>query len=322
MPSTRSERPSSKAGRRAGASRRLSSNTPSFWWVAAAVIGVVVAGVVVVVSRSTGPDEGAGIVVGGGEVAHVHGLGIDPGDNTLYAATHYGLFRLPADGKAAQVGSGYQDTMGFTVVGSGHFLGSGHPDLKDETLRSPGKPPLLGLIESRDAGEKWKPMSLLGEADFHSLVAAHDHVYGYDSTGGRFMVSTDMKTWDTRSTLGIGTFAVDPGDAERVVASTEQGLTESLDGGRTWHAFQGPGLVFLSWSDDSGLWGAGSDGEVFQDVDGVGDWKRRGSLPGPPQALLVAGDDLYAAAEVEEATVIYQSSDRGKTWQVRYRDDA
>jgi hypothetical protein len=30
-------------------------------------------------------------------------------------------------------------------------------------------PPLLGLIESRDAGETWKPISLLGKVDFHAL---------------------------------------------------------------------------------------------------------------------------------------------------------
>jgi hypothetical protein len=52
--------------------------------------------------------------------------------------------------------------MGFTVLGSGRFLGSGHPDLRE--AREKGLPPLLGLIESQDGGRSWVPISLLGEA--------------------------------------------------------------------------------------------------------------------------------------------------------------
>jgi hypothetical protein len=33
-------------------------------------------------------------------------------------------------------------------------------------------PPNLGLIESRDGGETWKNVSLLGQADFHVLESA------------------------------------------------------------------------------------------------------------------------------------------------------
>jgi hypothetical protein len=46
----------------------------------------------------------------------------------------------------------------------------------------------------------WQPLSLLGEADFHSPQVAHGLVYGYDSTGGRFMVSANRKTFEPRST--------------------------------------------------------------------------------------------------------------------------
>jgi hypothetical protein len=34
---------------------------------------------------------------------HVHGLGVDPADGMLYAATHYGLFRVPEVGEAERV---------------------------------------------------------------------------------------------------------------------------------------------------------------------------------------------------------------------------
>ena len=102
-------------------------------------------------------------------VVHVHGLGVDPGDGVLYAATHSGLFRIPEQGKAARVANRVQDTMGFSIVGPGRFIGSGHPDFREDDVR----PPLLGLIESDDAGETWERLSLHGEADFHALAAAH-----------------------------------------------------------------------------------------------------------------------------------------------------
>ena len=45
------------------------------------------------------------------------------------------------------------DTMGLIVVGRRRFLGSGHPDLRDDL------PPFLGLIDSRDAGRSWRAVS-------------------------------------------------------------------------------------------------------------------------------------------------------------------
>jgi hypothetical protein len=61
------------------------------------------------------------------EFGHIHGLGIDPTDNNLYVATHFGLFRYPRQGKPALVAGRVRDFMGFTVVGPRHFLASGHP---------------------------------------------------------------------------------------------------------------------------------------------------------------------------------------------------
>lgn len=62
--------------------------------------------------------------------------------------------------------------MALTVVGRDRFLASGHPDPRDPRLRRRGRPPLLGLIESTDAGRPWSSISLLGDADFHALAAA------------------------------------------------------------------------------------------------------------------------------------------------------
>lgn len=178
-------------------------------------------------------------------VVHVHGLGVDPADGALYAATHSGLFRIPEQGDAERVANRAQDAMGFSVVRPGRFIGSGHPDAREDDVR----PPLLGLIESDDAGVTWDRVSLHGEADFHALVAAHGQVYGYDSTSGTFMVSRDKEEWDRRSQLPILSFAVDPEDPDRVVAATPDGPVASADGGRTWSSLAGaPPLAVLSWT--------------------------------------------------------------------------
>lgn len=105
-------------------------------------------------------------------LAHVHAVGVDPGDGTLYAASHLGVFRVPASGDAVRIANRYQDTMGFTVIGQSHFLGSGHPDLREDL------PSHLGLIESTDGGQTWQSLSLSGQADFHALRVTGDRIYG------------------------------------------------------------------------------------------------------------------------------------------------
>ena len=128
-------------------------------------------------------------------VIHVHGLGRNPADGAVFIATHTGLFRMGSGDRSPQRVAGlYQDTMGFTVIGPDHFLGSGHPGSTEND------PPFLGLIESRNAGNTWRPISLRGDADFHVLEAQGKTVYGFGSD------------WDTR----------------------EARFLRSDDGGRTW----------------------------------------------------------------------------------------
>lgn len=243
-------------------------------------------------------------------VAHVHGLGVDPADGMLYAATHYGLFRVPDKGTAVRVAGRFQDTMGFTVAGPGDFLGSGHPDPKEQ-----GLPPRLGLIESTDRGETWKPLSLSGETDFHALHAVSGSVYGWDSGSGRLMVSTDRRSWQTRSTVGLLDFAVSPTDPQEILATTQQGLARSADGGRTFSA-SGPLLAYLAWPTAADLWAVSPDGAVSHSADAGRTWEPRGKLPGQPQALAVVADVIYAAVAGDG---IYLSSDGGRTFAVRYR---
>jgi hypothetical protein len=280
---------------------------------------VVLLAVVWVVSRSAGRDEDPrpGDVAGDPGVSHVHGLGVNPADGSLIVATHYGSFRIPAEGDdAIRIGDSFQDTMGFTVIGPDRFYGSGHPDVAGMQAGQPG---LLGLIESVDAGQTWSNVSLSGQVDFHALAFAHDHVYGWDSTSQRFMVSSDGEEWEGRSTLAVYGFAVDPDDADHILAATPDGLTDSTDGGRTWTATEGPPLLTISWDGEAGLWGADLSGAVWHH-DG-GQWEQSGILPGQTQAFLATPDALYAAAhDDEDVTGIYRSTDDGATWELRYQD--
>jgi len=283
----------------------------------AALLAAAAAGVALVIAA--GDDDSAprpGDLADPG-VSHVHGLGINPADGSLIVATHNGSFRIPADGDDAErIGDSFQDTMGFTVVGPDRFLGSGHPDVAGLQAGQPG---LLGLIESTDAGRTWESVALSGQVDFHGLAFAHDQVYGWDSTSGRFMVSANRVDWDGRSTLDLYAFAVDPDYPDHIVAATPDGLADSTDGGRSWQPSDGPTLLTLSWDPDAGLWGAEPDGHVWRND--AAELAQAGRLPGQPQALLATHDALYAAVhDAGDVTAIYRSTDDGATWQLRYRD--
>jgi len=112
--------------------------------------------------------------------------------------------------------------MGFTVVGPDHFLGSGHPgSVRDD-------PPFLGLIESRDAGNNWRPISLRGEVDFHVLEAQGAIVYGFGSDfetrAARFLRSEDGgRSWKRLAPPEELTgLAIDPREPRHIVALGEQ----------------------------------------------------------------------------------------------------
>ena len=240
------------------------------------------------------------------QMEHIHGLGIDPADGTLYAGTHYGLFRIPTSGQASLVGDNVQDFMGFTVVGPNHFVASGHPG------EGQGGPSSVGLIESTDAGKTWKPLSLSGEADFHSLDSAEGTIYGLNAMTGQLMTSTDGRAWDVRSTEAIADIAVDPTKPDTLVATTQQGPVISADGGATFTALpSAPLLVLVDWAADGTLVGVAPDGAVSRSSDSGQTWQPRGKLAGPPEAVYVEdASTIYAAAN----GAVFTSSDGGATF--------
>lgn len=240
---------------------------------------------------------------------HIHGLGIDPADDTLYAASHHGVFRIPTDGEPERV-SEVQDTMGFTIVGPNRFLGSGHPGPQDTD-----RPPHLGLIESTDAGRTWRTLSLSGEVDFHALEAKHDRAYGYDSQSQQLMVSTDRQTWDRRAQLPMADFAVHPTNPDELLATTQQGLARSTDGGATFTPVPDtPTLLLVDWPAEDVLVAVAPDGAVHHSTDGGATWTPGGAVPGAPEAMATHDtSEVYVATE----TGIHHSTDGGNTFTLR-----
>jgi hypothetical protein len=245
---------------------------------------------------------------------HVHGLGINPADGALFVATHTGLYRVAAEAeKARRVGDGYQDTMGFSVAGPDYFLGSGHPDARD--LQT-GTPPLLGLIESKDGGKSWRPISLLGKADFHVLRFLGNKVYGYDATNERLLVSRDRgKTWEKRGVPGpLIDLVADPGKPGHLLATSQFGLHSSNDDGSSWDLVTAtPG--FLAWPSRRTLYLVDGGGAVHMSRNAGGRFAPVGEIGGEPAALVAEGAmELYAA--LHDGTVM-TSADGGSTWTVR-----
>lgn len=252
---------------------------------------------------------------------HVHGLGVNPRDGALFIATHTGLFRIAADEqRATRVGGRLQDTMGFTVLGADDFLGSGHPDTRD------GLPPYLGLIRSRDAGQTWKPVSLLGKRDFHVLEASGGTVYGYGSDfetrEAALLVSRDGgRNWRLRTTPEpLLSLAIDPGNPDSVIVSGERGLHSSSDAGGDWRRTAG-GPALLSWAapprsrDASRLYAVDFRGQARRSDDRGRTWRLVGEIGGEPAAFEAATPtELYVA--LHDGT-IKRSVDGGATWTIR-----
>ena len=285
--------------------------------------GALIAIVVVIVGLAVGAggDEPTISTAGGraspatadAEAGHVHGLGVDPADDSLLIATHTGLFRAPeGQAQVERVSESGQDFMGFSVVGPNRFVGSGHPSIPQ--MRDEGLPPQLGLIESRD-GKTWDNVSLLGEADFHVLRASGRHIYGFDGAGGRFMASTDLgRSWQERDDAPAPyDLAIDPTDPTHVLAGTEDGLQESRDEGRTWRQVSDQ-TALLGWASPERLFLLDQDGQVLLSSDGGRTADAQGRVDGEPVSFMADDSGIYVA--LADGRVM-RSSDDGSTFTVR-----
>jgi hypothetical protein len=101
------------------------------------------------------------------------------------------------------------------------------------------------------------------------------------------------------------------------VATTEQGLMRSDDGGRSFTAVPGaPLMQLVSLVEDGSLVGVRPEGTVYASTGDRQPWEQRAQLDGRPEALLaVTSDEIYAAPEGD----ILVSTNGGESFTDRYR---
>lgn len=242
---------------------------------------------------------------------HVHGIALNTADETVYVASHNGVFRI-VDGTPRLVADRRQDTMGFTISGPDLFLASGHP-APGTTAANP-----LGLIRSTDRAATWSTLSFGGEEDFHSIDATSRYVYAY-SSAGQVLASTDGRTWDPILRAQLIDIAVDPRGPTRLVATTNTGKVIAFSKGKKPSTLPAaPPLAFIDRTATSDIVGADPTGQVFVSTDEGKTWAKRAALHAAPEALSVRADTWFIATETE----LLSSADNGVTWKPLLKGDS
>ncbi len=254
---------------------------------------------------------------------HIHALAVDPvAPDTVWVATHQGVIRGVRDGNWTYTGDDRSDYMGFSLhpTDSSIAYASGHPTTGGNQ----------GIRKSTDGGATWKTIALPGRVDCHAMTMSQQNpalVYCLNSGGG-FYRSTDGITFSTVTPQGLASptyvFASDPGDANKLLAGTKEGIQVSRDRGETWAALGGPQVTVLSLAaapgDASVLYAnfAAAGLGLQRSSDGGATWSAaNGGLPVSFVAHAIAVDPsdgriVYAAG----ATTITKSIDGGLSWRV------
>ena len=279
-------------------------------------VGIIAVTLALAACSSAAPPRGErpGSPTVGAQVGHIHAVDLNPTDGSVFAATHHGVFRIDPRGGPVQVIGRAQDMRGFTVTDDDRILSSGHPDSPE------AGPTDLGLIVSNDGARTWTPVSLSGEADFHALSAVGATVYGFDVVTGSVMRSDDNgQHWQRGAKLDATRVDVDPTDPLRVLATTRDGLRESIDGGVSFNLLQPqpPRRLVLvdhityTFGTDRvpAVVGVDASGGVWS-LNDAG-WEESGELPDAPTAFTVIAPDRFLAATAEH---VLSSEDAGRSW--------
>lgn len=251
-------------------------------------------------------EEGADL-----SMSHVHGLAVD-GD-TLYVATHDGLFVREGE-RWSRRSEDTADHMGFTFVSRDRMFRSGHPEGGGN----------LGVQGSTDGGRTWETVSdvLSSPVDFHAMAGGGDPLALYGWSGGLYRAIDDPTSWEPADARGlpdgVGALAVSAATGD-VYASTERGLYRSSDEGGTWERAS-PRVVFALAvpRDEEQLVYASEprDPGVLRSADGGGTWEdvSEGLEAEETVVALAASADGRTVIAADANGSLWRSEDGGSSW--------
>jgi len=184
---------------------------------------------------------------------HVHGLGLDPSDNSiLYIATHGAFYQSISGSPPVKIDKSGTDFMAFNAppVTDAPMYASGHPKHGGNT----------GLIKSTDRGRTWETVSNVSQppVDFHAMSVSKSNpniILGFDHGGGGLFKTTDFgKTWkNLESPENISALVISSNDSELIFAGTGKGMYRTDDGGNSWNkvSYNGQRILSLAFDGDT-----------------------------------------------------------------------
>jgi photosystem II stability/assembly factor-like uncharacterized protein len=309
--------------------KSLKTKSKNKKYVLLGIISIIVIGVVSYTSSSQeNTDSPKSKLLGSWMDIHGVGMFLSGTDDTLYLATHNGLFKKESD-IWKQVGNDKSDLMGFSISSKeGIMYSSGHPSAMNGNL---------GFRISTDNGNSWTMISKVKDSpvDFHAMTAstAQDGlVYGSPGGGSELFVTSDEGiSWKSLTPPDrIVSLAADPLNPDTVYAGTVSGLYVSDNKGQQWQKINPD----VETGTITGI-GFASDGKtmyVFSSLDGKGVIyksitggeimvKTQGQITSTGAVFNFApgrNGEIYATAMEKlssgMASSVYMTSDGGDTW--------
>jgi hypothetical protein len=273
----------------------------------------------------------------------IHGVGIfntdtSNNDNSLYLATHNGLYNKKENSSWVKVGNDKSDLMGFVInpAKEGVMYSSGHPIDGGN----------LGFRMSTDSGNTWQTISSVTDnpIDFHAMsISPVNNNILYGSPGGGyalFITQDEGKTWSSITSIPsqIVSIAADPIDSNGVYIGTGSGLFYNNDQGNNWKKIEseliGNSVVTgLGFNQNNELFAYvmpnskdanNENGYIIKSDASLKIWtKTNGQIPNVKAAWKFASGEngeMYTivSQQLSEnndiASSVYKSTDNGNTW--------
>ena len=271
---------------------------------------------------------------------NTEGSGSNDNGNSIYLATHNGLYNKNQNSSWVKVGSDKSDLMGFVIdpKKEGVMYSSGHPVNGGN----------LGFRMSTDSGKTWQTLSSVTDnpIDFHAMSISpvnNDILYGSPGGGYALFITHDQgKTWSIITSIPsqIVSIAANPLDANGVYIGTGSGMFYSNDQGKNWKKIEseliGDSVVSgLGFNQNNELFAyvmpntaeEGSNnnenGYIIKSDETVKNWtKTNGQIPNVKAAWKFAlgpNGEVYTIvsqqiSQNDIASSVYKSIDNGNSW--------